>query len=133
MESGDGARTKFTRRENIRFALAVAVAICTMTVGMATVPVSGVAWLDDMIRLAFLGGGLIAVMTVAVKLFGNAEDRKLLREDHEMLKDIHRAHKIMETYLPAIAKALGAKVPPLDTAVDNDDDHDDDNKPGTGR
>lgn len=147
MEARDWLRAKFTRRENIHMGLTVASVICAMAAGMASISVTGDAWLDDIIRLAIIGAALIAVLTVAVRLFGDAESMKLLKESMKLLKEIRNAqienHKeamakmdktnhLLETYLPAIAKALGAKIPSSETGGsgggsgggDNDDKSD---------
>ena len=129
--------TKFTRRGNIYLGLAVAGVVCTMTVGMAKIPTTGTTWLDDVIRLAVLGGGLIAVLIAGVKLFGEVETMKMLKEikrDQDMHheKQMAKMDKIvclLLTYLPAIAKAPGAKVPPLYT---NDANNNGGDKPDTG-
>ena len=84
-------------------------------------------WLAEVMRAAAFAGALFAVLSVGIRMFGDTQILKLLKtikEDQDkMSTKIDTTNRLLE----AIAKALGAKVPPPDADVDNDDNNDNDN------
>lgn len=110
---------KFNRLDWTQYAMVVIGAIAGQIVWTVGVPRTGDALWDGMASIAAMAVGLSTVVAVAGRMFGNAKDRVTLEDikkgqDEMRVEIIAGQNKIiglLETYLPAIAAALGAKVP----------------------
>ena len=82
-------------------------------------------------RAVAFAGALFAVLSVGIRMFGDTQILKLLKtikqDQDKMSGKIDRTNLLLE----AIAKALGAKVPPLD-AEDVNNNNGGGDKPDTG-
>lgn len=111
---------KFNRLDWTQYAMVVIGAIAGQIVWTVGVPRTGDAWWDGLASIAAMAVGLTSVVAVAGRMFDNAKDRVTLEDikkgQDEMRVEIiagqNKIIGILETYLPAIAEALGAKVPP---------------------
>ena len=110
---------KFDRLDWIRYAAAVIGAIAGQIIWTVGVPRTGDAWLDGLASIAAMAVGLSTVVAVASALFNKAKDRVTLEDikmGQEKMRDeiiaiLNKNTNLLETYLPLIAKALGANVP----------------------